>query len=93
MLSAHTTVAELADRRVVALDIEGLPITCHWFVVRHSEKRLQPAARALWQFLAEQGADYLPRCPGLSRFLAGEFSSIGKGTYASYSATKDLQLV
>lgn len=63
LLSGHTIAAELADRRLVALDIEGLPVTRHWLVVRHADKRLQPAAGALWHFLAERGAGYLPLLP------------------------------
>ena len=59
-LSAHTTAAELADRRIVSLDIEGLPAMRQWFVVKHADKRLLPAAQALWRFLADQGATYLP---------------------------------
>lgn len=62
-ISAHTTAAELADRRVVSLDIEGLPAMREWFVVKHSDKRLLPAAQALWHFLADQGAAYLPIHP------------------------------
>ena len=34
-----------------------------WFVVRHAEKRLLPAAAALWRFLADDGAAYLPVLP------------------------------
>jgi LysR family transcriptional regulator, low CO2-responsive transcriptional regulator len=63
LLSAHTTAAELADGRLVALDIDGLPAMREWFVVRHAEKRLLPAAAALWRFLADEGAAYLPILP------------------------------
>jgi DNA-binding transcriptional LysR family regulator len=59
-LSGHTTAAELADGRLVALDIEGLPAMREWFVVHIAEKRLLPAPLALWRFLADQGAAYLP---------------------------------
>jgi LysR family transcriptional regulator for metE and metH len=59
-LSAHTVAAELADRRVVTLGIAGLPAMRQWFVVKHAEKRLLPAGQALWRFLADQGAAYLP---------------------------------
>jgi LysR family transcriptional regulator for metE and metH len=64
-LSAHTVAAELADRRVITLDIAGLPAMRQWFVVKHAEKRLLPAGRALWRFLAEQGAAYLPPLAGV----------------------------
>jgi LysR family transcriptional regulator, low CO2-responsive transcriptional regulator len=60
-LSAHTTAAELADNRIVTLDIDGLPAMRQWFVVKHADKRLLPAGQALWRFLADQGATYLPK--------------------------------
>jgi LysR family transcriptional regulator for metE and metH len=66
LLSAHTVAAELHDRRLVALDVEGTPVLRQWFVVRCREKRLLPAGQALWDHLVAHGADYLPevRFPG-----------------------------
>ena len=43
LLSAHTVAAELADGRLVALDVAGLPVVRQWFVVRSRDKRLLPA--------------------------------------------------
>lgn len=60
LLSAHTIAAEVADGRLVVLDVEGLPVVRQWFVVRRSEKRLLPAAAALWDHLAQDGARHLP---------------------------------
>jgi LysR family transcriptional regulator for metE and metH len=48
LLSAHTIAAEARDGRLAVLDVEGLPIVRQWFVVRRREKRLLPAAQALW---------------------------------------------
>jgi LysR family transcriptional regulator for metE and metH len=66
LLSAHTVAAELQDRRLMALDVEGTPVLRQWFVVRCREKRLLPAGQALWDHLVAHGADYLPevRFPG-----------------------------
>jgi LysR family transcriptional regulator for metE and metH len=66
LLSAHTVAAELADGRLVALDLGGLPVLRQWFVVRNRDKRLLPAAQALWDHLVTHGAEYLPevRLPG-----------------------------
>lgn len=61
LLSAHTIAAEVADGRLAVLDVEGLPVVRQWFVVRRSEKRLLPAAQALWDHLARSGAGFLPR--------------------------------
>ena len=63
LLSGHTIAAEVADGRLVVLDVEGLPIVRQWFVVRRSERRLLPAARALWDHLRVSGADFLPSPP------------------------------
>lgn len=60
LLSAHTVAAELRDGRLAVLSVQGLPVTRQWFVVRHREKRLLPAALALWHFLAERGTEFLP---------------------------------
>jgi LysR family transcriptional regulator for metE and metH len=67
-ISAHTIAAEVADGRLLVLDIAGLPIVREWFVVKRREKRLLPAARALWDHLATSGAAFLPDTSG---FLAG----------------------
>lgn len=61
LLSAHTVAAEVADGRLRVLDVVGLPVIRQWFVVRRSEKRLLPAAAALWDHLARDGAAFLPR--------------------------------
>jgi DNA-binding transcriptional LysR family regulator len=66
LLSAHTVSAEIADGRLAAFDIEGLPIVRQWFVVKRREKRLLPAAQALWDFLSGSGARFLPTLPAPS---------------------------
>lgn len=60
LLSAHTIAAEVADGRLVTLDVEGLPVVRQWFVVRRGERRLLPAAQALWDHLRYNGASFLP---------------------------------
>ncbi len=60
LLSAHTVAAELAEERLAALDVVGLPVVRQWFVVRSRDKRLLPAAQALWDYMVAHGAEYLP---------------------------------
>ncbi|MDR4307811.1 LysR family transcriptional regulator [Chelatococcus sambhunathii] len=60
-ISAHTVAAEIAEGRLVQLDVEGLPIMRQWHVVRRAGKRLTPPAAAMSAFLAERGAEFLPR--------------------------------
>ncbi len=62
-LSAHTVSAELADRRLVLLDLVGLPVVRQWFIVRLARRRLLPAAQALRQFLIDEGQQFLPQLP------------------------------
>lgn len=61
LISAHTIAAEWADQRIAILDVVGLPIVRQWHLVRRREKRLLPAARALWEHLARDGGRFLPR--------------------------------
>ena len=65
-ISGHTIAAELADGRLVALQLRGLPIIRQWFVVHLAERRLSPAPRALNEFLVKQGRSFLPKLPMLS---------------------------
>lgn len=60
VISAHTVDAELKEKRLVALDVKGLPINRKWFVVKHANKRFLPSAQALWNFIARNGKHYLP---------------------------------
>lgn len=60
LISAHTIAAEYAEGRLALLPVEGLPIWRQWFVVRRREKRLPPAAAALWAFILEEGKSFLP---------------------------------
>lgn len=59
-ISAHTTAAELTEGRLVALDVEGLPVLRHWFGVRRADKTLMPAVHAFCEFLQTEGASFLP---------------------------------
>jgi LysR family transcriptional regulator for metE and metH len=61
LISAHTVAAELKEKRLVELDVKGLPINRKWFVVKHANKRFMPSAQALWNFIARNGKHYLPQ--------------------------------
>ena len=60
LISAHTVAAELHDHRLVALNVDGVPIMRQWYVVRRRAMRLDPAAKAFWTFLTERAASFLP---------------------------------
>jgi DNA-binding transcriptional LysR family regulator len=59
-ISAHTVAVELADERLVVLDVVGLPVMRTWFIVNLAKKRLLPPAAALRQFMIDQGHSFLP---------------------------------
>jgi DNA-binding transcriptional LysR family regulator len=60
LISAHTIAAEVADGRLVCLDVEGLPILRQWYVVNRTDRVLSPAARAFRDFATEHGSAFLP---------------------------------
>jgi LysR family transcriptional regulator, low CO2-responsive transcriptional regulator len=62
-ISAHTVAVELADGRLVALDVVGLPVMRTWFIVNLAKKRLLPSAQALRQFMIDEGQSFLPAFP------------------------------
>ena len=61
LISGHTVAAELQDKRLITLNIDGLPEDRNWFIVRHAKKRLLPSSRALWDLFVESGSKFLPR--------------------------------
>jgi len=76
-ISAHTVATELDERRLVTLDVAGLPVVRQWFVVNRRDKVLLPPALAMRDFLAASGAQFLPRTHGrmrLTRPTAGSDS-------------------
>jgi LysR family transcriptional regulator, low CO2-responsive transcriptional regulator len=66
LISVHTIAAEIADRRLAILDVEGLPVRRQWFLIRRKEKRMLPALSALHDFLASETGRFLPRIPGVT---------------------------
>ena len=55
-LSSHTVSRELQLGSLVALDVQGLPLMLHWYVVHRKNKRLPPVAQAFKNFLMTDGA-------------------------------------
>jgi LysR family transcriptional regulator for metE and metH len=61
LISAHTIEAEVADGRLVILDVIGLPIMRQWYAVRHNQREPSPAAQTLWSFILSDGRGFLPK--------------------------------
>ena len=66
-ISAHTVATELDERRLVTLDVDGLPVVRQWFVLARKDKVLLPPAQAMLDFLSAKGAQFLPRTYGRLR--------------------------
>ena len=66
-ISAHTVATELDERRLVTLDVEGMPVVRQWFVLSRKDKVLLPPAQAMLDFLSARGAQFLPRTHGRIR--------------------------
>ena len=66
-ISAHTVATELDERRLVTLEVLGLPVIRQWFVLSRKDKILLPPARAMLEFLSARGAEFLPRTHGRVR--------------------------
>lgn len=58
-LSRHTVGLELEAKRLVVLDVCGLPVMRQWFVVHLAAKRLAPVALAFKAFVLEHGRPLL----------------------------------
>ncbi len=55
VVSVHTVELELAVKRLIRLDVEGMPIMRRWYVGHRRGKRLSPTAQAFRQFVIEAG--------------------------------------
>jgi DNA-binding transcriptional LysR family regulator len=62
-ISAHTVAHEVAEGRLVILDVAGLPVVRQWYVIRRSDKILLPPAQAMFDFMGSEGSNYLPDVP------------------------------
>jgi DNA-binding transcriptional LysR family regulator len=58
-LSLHTVGLELATGRLAMIEVQGLPIVRHWYVVHLEQKRLSPIALALKDFLRKEAGAFL----------------------------------
>lgn len=63
LISAHTVAQELESKRLVLLDVDGLPIRRQWFSVSRSDRSLTPAMQAFEDFLIGQAHRFLPKLP------------------------------
>ena len=65
-ISMHTLGLELKARKLVTLDVVGLPLVRDWFVIHLRDKRLSPIAAAFREFLLESGAAIIQQAVGIA---------------------------
>jgi DNA-binding transcriptional LysR family regulator len=63
-ISSHTVGLELAARKLVILDVVGLPIIRDWYVIHLRDKVLAPIPAAFRTFLLEHGAGIIQKTVG-----------------------------
>ncbi|CZF78832.1 HTH-type transcriptional activator CmpR [Grimontia celer] len=56
IVSRHSIEQELETGRLIELDVRGMPITRHWYLVHRKDKKLTPIAQSFRDFLFEQTA-------------------------------------
>ncbi|MBB4285641.1 LysR family transcriptional regulator [Roseospira goensis] len=61
LLSAHTVHTELAEGKLVALAVPGLPVMRHWFLIHLADEMLTPAATVFRDFVIGLDGAFLPR--------------------------------
>ncbi len=61
MISQHTVTDELNSGRLVALDVPGLPIVRHWYLLHRTDLRMTPTLETVRDFILGLKADFLPR--------------------------------
>lgn len=59
LISLHTLALELRHGTLKILNVQGTPLMRTWHVAHLAEKRHSPAARALRDFIIEQGGEFL----------------------------------
>jgi DNA-binding transcriptional LysR family regulator len=64
LLSRHAIRMELALKRLVTLDVRGLPVHRQWYVVHRRHQRLSRAAAAFKAFLVAQAESLLAQASG-----------------------------
>ena len=60
LISRHTCHAELAEGRLVSLDVVGLPLVRQWYLIAPEDRELTRAAESLQGFILAHRGELLP---------------------------------
>ena len=58
-ISQHTLGSEIASKKLAILNVSGMPVMRHWFLVRHRSKNVTSAMTSLWDFIVSYAPAYL----------------------------------
>jgi DNA-binding transcriptional LysR family regulator len=61
LISAHTIALEVETKRLVLLDVDGLPIRRQWFSVARADRPPTPVMTVFEAFLQSEGRNFLPQ--------------------------------
>jgi DNA-binding transcriptional LysR family regulator len=61
LISEHTVMAELAQKRLVALKFSDLPIIRKWILVHPKDAHMSAAAMSFQKFLLENREKFIPK--------------------------------
>lgn len=61
LISAHTCVTEIADRRLIALQVAGLPLVRQWFLLNRADRTSSAATVRFRDFLLRRRESLFPR--------------------------------
>ena len=67
IISAHTCAAELAEGKLVSLDVRGTPIVRKWYMIHRADHDLSVAARRFQTFAAAHKSIHFPVGFGFNR--------------------------
>ncbi|RMH61081.1 MAG: LysR family transcriptional regulator [Zetaproteobacteria bacterium] len=60
VVSMHTLEMELALNRLVVLNVEGLPIMRHWYLVYRKDRHFSPVSQAFHDYVLSHAAELRP---------------------------------
>jgi len=61
LISQHTVCEELHNRRLVTLDMPGLPIERSWYLLARTDTKLSAAAEKIKAHISDMKGSFLPR--------------------------------
>ena len=61
IISAHTCLAELAERKLVTLRVTGLPLVRQWFLLNRADRRTTKAVDIFKAYISDRRRELFPQ--------------------------------